>query len=139
MAGYSMSGFAKSGTETLELISTMKTLSVAIFALCLTADMAGARTFNASEMQSIEALTSAFLAGTMCPGFDMVDQAMENESRAIGISRDDVRSAEYSTVAEASFNAAKEKYASNPSMYCDEAWRIFGPSGTYPRRLLKLK
>jgi hypothetical protein len=120
-------------------MSTMRKLSVAIFTLCLMSDIASARNFNASEAQSIEALTSAFVAGTMCQSFHMMDHAMEDELRAAGMSRDDVQSTEYNTIAEASFNAAKVKYASNPSAYCDETWRLFGSSGTYQRQLLELK
>jgi hypothetical protein len=116
----------------------MKKLTGAILALCLTSDIASARTFNGTETQSIEALTSAFLAGQMCPHFHLIDQAMENEFRATGINRGDVRSTEYNTIAEASFNVAKEKYSSDPSAYCDAAWRMFGSSGTYLRHLLEL-
>jgi hypothetical protein len=116
----------------------MKKLIVAIFTLCLTSEIANARSFNASEAQSIEALASAFLAGKMCPRFHMIDHAMEDESRATGISREDVNSTEYNTIAEASFNAAKVQYASNPSAYCDTAWHMFGSSGTYLRQLLEL-
>lgn len=124
--------------KTLGLISTMKKLSVIIFALCLASDMASARSFNASETRSIEALTSAFLAGEMCPHFHMINQVMTDELRAAGLNRDDVQSTEYNTIAEASFNDAKGKYTSNPSAFCDATWHLYGSSGTYPRQLLEL-
>jgi hypothetical protein len=71
----------------------------------------------------------------LCPRFKQVDGATIKERRSVGIPDDFryTRSDEF----DAFIKMAYGNYHADPSGYCLEIWKLYGPDGTYKRQMVE--
>jgi hypothetical protein len=104
----------------------MKTkMMVAALALLMTGAASGA-----SEIEVLTDTIWANFAGSRdrCPRFQVIKEAVRAELASSIL--DNYTGASPSIV---------KKYDEDPSVFCDKAWRRFGPNGTYKRQMLEAK
>jgi Na+-transporting NADH:ubiquinone oxidoreductase subunit NqrC len=72
-----------------------------------------------------------------CPRFEMIQGEVDQELTDVGVI--DLNSDEFRVAASAAFDLIISKYKDDPSEACSEAWKAFGPGGTYKRQMLREK
>src|SRR3974390_1343143 len=114
-------------------------ISTAALVLCLISGSVVAREFSAAQIQTIQVLTGALLAGrdNHCPRFHIIEREVREEVLAAGLSEEDFDSEDFEKVIEDAATEYVKSFEENPSAFCYAAWLTFGPTGLYKRQLLE--
>ena len=116
-----------------------KRITMTALAICAISGGASAKEFNAAQIQTIQSLMIASLAGgdNRCPRFHMIEREMKEDAAASGLSEDDTHSEDFDKIWKAAAAGAVTSFEEDPSGFCDEAWKLLGPAGLYRRQLLE--
>jgi hypothetical protein len=117
-------------------------LILAALAMLLTGSAASA--FTSEQLRTLEITQIARWGGydNHCPRFTVIELAVYDELLQAGFTDAELESDSESKFQSASVDAvvlAMRNYKANPSSFCNAAWHMLGPNGTYKRQMLEAK
>jgi hypothetical protein len=128
-------------------VMTIGKLILAALALLIPSATAQADRLVLDAIASYEAITYPMLAQFLgnqkhnrCPRFKVIDEATRAELATVTWDDRELTAADLNDPGgEQVIEGFIEKYATDPSAFCDRSWKLLGPNGTYKRQMLEAR
>jgi hypothetical protein len=110
-------------------------------AALLSSTVVNASDFTEEQLTALQITTSAEYAGydDHCPRFRVIEKEVYRELFVAGFRAADIKTEKFDFWWRDGLTMAGLAYDSNPSQYCEAAWQLLGPNGTYKRQMLEAK